>query len=91
MFRYYEKLLQSQSPFLTENIKTALLFATRLKWLGWDANFDCCQTQLEKRIEKHVHYELRTGNGLAVRGLPAFFRNFDHILGDKKLFAKTDR
>lgn len=36
----------------------------------------------------HLHYELRTGNGLAVEGLPAHFRDYFRLLGHKRVFVR---
>jgi murein DD-endopeptidase MepM/ murein hydrolase activator NlpD len=33
----------------------------------------------------HLHYELRTGNGLNVEGLPSSFHRFRRILGTRSI------
>lgn len=36
----------------------------------------------------HLHYELRTGMGLAVEGLPTYFHDYFRLLGDEKMFVR---
>jgi murein DD-endopeptidase MepM/ murein hydrolase activator NlpD len=41
--------------------------------------------------EPHLHYELRSGVGFDVEGLPSYFTNFNRLLGAKSISIKRGR